>query len=312
MRPVRILLLLFLVPLVALAQTSYDHYNDAYFTGDGSLPNLVEANGLGAKSSFGLPLPGDTENEPVEDTTEEPSPGAKESQLPAETPAPQTPAENKQAPSVVVENEEDVIDLLLGSGAISGVESLPGTGGVVDFSSYGSSGFRIVVDGKKVRDLFGNSVSVKEVLQLWRTSSERQKRGKSITTGQYYALIAATLAEDDTRLDRAEFTDVYLELTYQSRGALLWVVPWAFPVRVTIQMDAQAEERVSVKFPWYHWFVREYFSRDSLAAEVRDLVAAEEALASDGETLQIRLFVALTNFLKQKVRTISDSVILGN
>jgi len=305
------LVALLALPLFAGAQSLYDHYNDAYFTGDGSLPNLVEANGLGSKTSFGQKLP-DTQPNPEEPAQE--SPGAKESQLPPAPEASPTPnAEAQKGVSVVIEDEEDILTLLEEGGAVSGVASLPGSlDEAIDFENYAGGGFRIVVDGAKVRGLFGRSVSVDEILGLWKTSSERQKRGKNISTGQYYALIAATLAEDDVRLARAEFTNVYLEVTYRSRGAMLWVIPWSFPVRVMVAMDPKKEERVTVRFPWYHWFVREYFTRESLAAEVRDVILAEEAKAGDKETLQVRLFVALSAFLKQKVRTISDSIILGS
>ncbi len=302
---------LLLLPVFAAAQTSYDHYNDAYFTGDGSLPDLAEANGVGSKTSIGLPpgTPPEDEEEPPE---EEEQPGAKESILPPTAPPPSAPPVPPYSPEGV-EDEEDILELLLEGGAISGVESLPNMhDGPVDFESFSSGGFRIVVDGAKVRGLFGSSVSVRDILSLWKSSSERQERGKRLSTGQYYALIAATLSEDDARLERAEFTHVYLEVTYRSRGALFWLIPWSFPVRVTIEMDALADERVTVRFPWYHWFLREYFTRASLAEEIREVIAAEEAKGDDGETLQIRLFVTLTSFLKQKVRTISDSVILGS
>jgi hypothetical protein len=300
------------LPLLTAAQSSYDHYNDAYFTGDGSLPDLFEANGLGAKTSFGLPLPDPAKEQP-KDTPKEESPGAKESQMQPPPPSqPKAPPEEPGSP--YVEDEEDIVELLTGGGAISGVESLPGQlDQAIDFENYSSGGFRIVVDGRKVRDLFGNSVSVREVLALWKTSTERQKRGKSnnISTGQYYALIAATLAEDDARIDRAEFTHLRFEITYRSRGAMLFLIPWSFPVRVAVDM-APGDDRVTVRFPWYHWFLREYFTRDSLAAEVRDVIVAEEAKGGESTTLQVRLFVALSGFFKQKVRTVSDSVLLGS
>lgn len=301
------------LPLTVGAQSLYDHYNDAYFTGDGSLPNLVEANGLGSKTSFGQPLPDPVpEDEPG--APQEPSPGAKESQLPTPADEPTgTPNAMPPGGSGAVEDEEDILTLLEEGGAISGVASLPETTDeMIDFANYGAVGFRIVIDGAKVRGIFGNSVSVRDVLAMWKTSAERQKRGKTITTGQYYALIAATLAEDDARLDRAEFTNVHFEITYRSRGAMLYLIPWSFPVRITVAMDPQKDERVTVRFPWYHWFLREYFTRESLAAEVSDVIAMEETKSGDQETLQVRLFVALAGFLKQKVRTVSDSVILGS
>lgn len=299
------------LPITAGAQSLYDHYNDAYFTGDGSLPNLVEANGLGAKSSFGQPLP--MTPPPAATSTTEQSPGAKQSQLPSAPPAEDATTQAPVVEGVTVDDEEDILELLEESGAVSGVASLSGSPDQpIDFESYGSVGFRIVIDGARVRGIFGNSVSVQDVLAMWKTSAERQKRGKSVTTGQYYALIAATLAEDDARLDRAEFTNVHLEITYRSRGALFYIIPWSFPVTVSIAMDPKKSERVSVGFPWYHWFLREYFTRESLAQEVGGVIAQEEAKSGDPETMQVRLFISLAGFLKQKVRTISDSIILGS
>ncbi len=297
-----------------------DQFNDTYFTGDGSLPDLThEVNGAGSKESIGLP-PGTTPPDDEDDTGgDEETPGlpgeeeegAGSQEVYADDPVP--PQSTEEDGSPYVETEEDILSLLLGEGAILGVSSLLGGGSGFDFNSFSQGGFTIVVDGKKVRSAFGRSVSVKDILKFWKKSDERVKRGGKLTTGEYYAVVAAMLAEDDAQLDRAAFSSTQFEITYRSRGALFALIPWSFPVRVAVASDKPEGERVVVRFPWYHWFMREYFSRAELASEVDHVVALEvDRKEQSLEALQVRLLVAITEYLRQKVLTVTDSVLLGS
>jgi hypothetical protein len=84
-------------------------------------------------------------------------------------------------------------------------------------------------------------------------------------------------------------------------------------VRVTALAETTAE-RVQVRFPWYHWFMREYFTREGLAAELDSVVLGELRMA-DPETeddIQARLLIAVADYVRQKARTISDSILLGS
>ena len=328
--------ILFFCASVAFA----DQFNHTYFTGDGSLPDLMhEVNGAGAKDAVGKdptpnPIPKDTPPDPDTDGD-----GVPDSQDPdidgdgvpnGQDPDPTNPDEkateetagakeavqqpNDPNPGPVVEDEEDILDILLGEGGILGISSLGGVGGGanIDFGSLSTSGgFSIVMDGRKVRDAFGNSLSVKDILKFWKKTEDRQKRGARLSTGEYYALVAAELAMDDARLDGAAFSATQFQVTYRSRGSLFAFIPISFPVLVTVTMS-QTESDVAVKLPWYHSFVREYFTRDSLASEIKTVVEDERKIENATEALQLRMFTAVANFLRQKVRTISDSIILGS
>lgn len=209
----------------------------------------------------------------------------------------------ESAPSTV--SEEDALDSLSASGGIS-----------VSSGASGGSGIAVSVDGAAVRRALREKADIGSVLAHWRSVAERKSRSADtkLTTGEYYALVAATLAGDDAQIDSATFDGIRFEITYRSRGALLWFLPWSFPVRVTVNATAvSAEERVQVALPWYHWFLREFFTREGLASEI-DSVVISELRAADPETeedIQVRLFIAVADFLRAKVRTISDSILLG-
>lgn len=69
---------------------------------------------------------------------------------------------------------------------------------------------------------------------------------------------------------------------------------------------------MKVQLPWYRFFVREFFTADGLRREIDDAIAAARAsntgADTDGTAL---LFGAVADFLKRKVGTIQDSILLG-
>ena len=203
-----------------------------------------------------------------------------------------------------VESEEEVLSVFETEGAVS----MSGGGG----GGIGS----ITIDGAEVRRALRENADIGDVLAHWRSVAGRKSRnvGAKLTTGEYYSLVAATLAGDDDKLDGATFDGIRFGITYRSRGALFAFIPWSFPVHVTVEATAvSAQDRVQVRFPWYHWFMREYFTREGLASEIDSIVTKElrEADPETEEDIHARLFVAVAQFLRLKVRTISDSILLG-
>ena len=303
---------LVLLPMFASAQ-GYDNYNDAYFTEDGKPPNLFEFNnGAGAKTSIGLPPitpPPEEEEKEAPPPPEVESPGAQETYVEPTT----VPSEPGEVPRPVIEEEKDLVTILLESGGILGISTLPGSeAGPIDFAQFDSGGFIVVVDGQKVRDAFGNDIDASKILSFWKNPAERKKRGGKLSTGEYYALLAATIAEEDGRLDRAAFKAGEFEITYRSRGALFAFIPFSFPVRVTVRShEKNAERRVEVRLPWYRLFVREFFTPESLEGEI-DVLVQDEMKRHQANTVETQalLFAAVAEFLKQKVRTISDTIVL--
>lgn len=207
------------------------------------------------------------------------------------------------------ETEENTLESLIEDGGLSG-----GLGGV-DGGLFSGGDGSIVVNGSRVRAFLRKDPDIEEVLRYWKIGKGKTRPdGKTtkdrLTPGEYYALVAATLSADDERLQEARFTARDFGITYRSRGALFAFIPFSFPVRVNVQPYAPVAERVAVRFPWYHWFVREYFTRQSLAEEVNTVLETVVKNASEGEDIHAELFEAVALFLRQKVRTITDSIIL--
>jgi hypothetical protein len=212
----------------------------------------------------------------------------------------------------VPESPDDVIETLINSGAASGAGIAAG--------NETSARARVSVSGSKVREILRASSDVGQVLDYWKgLKGKRNQPGREsgkMTPGEYYSLVAATLAGEDGRLDEAAFEAGRFEITYRSRGALLWLIPFSFPVRVTVTPLAAENARTKVALPWYHWFVNEYFTRDSLAGEIEAVLkvqlARPELAEAAEEEVNADLFAAVAEFLRGKVRTITNSVISGS
>lgn len=206
---------------------------------------------------------------------------------------------------------DDVIEALVNSGAVSGVG--------ITTENETNPRARVSVSGAKVREILRAGTGVGQVLDYWKGMKGRRnqpgRESGKMTPGEYYSLVAATLAGEDSRLDEAAFEAGRFEITYRSRGALLWLIPFSFPVRVTVTPTAPEAARVKVALPWYHWFVNEYFTRDSLANEIEGIVkthlARPELAEAAEEEMNAELFAAVTQFLGGKVRTIANSVVSG-
>ena len=216
--------------------------------------------------------------------------------------------------------EDDVIETLIESGALSGIDS--GSLGSVSGSGAGSGGsgstagsggsiggsLNVRIVGAKVRSALQGNLDLKELLQYW-------KRGTSggSATAREYGLIAASTALRDSNVQEVSFTASKFEIVYRSRGYLLAIIPWSFPVRVAVVPEAASSaDRVQVRLPWYRFFVRKFFTASGL---VRDVDAVVQKAKADNADLDVDgkavVFDAVSIFLKKKVGTIEDSLILG-
>lgn len=207
------------------------------------------------------------------------------------------------------EEESEALESLLDEGAISG-----GLAGV-DGGVFGSSGTgAIVVNGSKIRSFLRKDPDIDEVLRYWKIGKGKNRPdGKTskdrLTPGEYYALVAATIAADDEQFEEARFTARDFEVTYRSRGALFALIPWQFPIRVSVT-PLSPRDRVQVRFPWYHWFVREYFTRTELTQEIENVILSVTKDAEVGADMNAEIFDAVTQLLREKVRTITESILL--
>lgn len=203
------------------------------------------------------------------------------------------------------ENGSAVIEALIAGGALSGVAS-GASGGADSGAGVSASGLRIRVVGSRVREALSGNLDLIEFLTYWR-------KGKGKAADAELGLIAASTALRDSNMQEVLFTASSFEIVYRSRGYLLGVLPWSFPVRLTIVPDAPViEERVRVKLPWYRFFVRKFFTVGGLQRDIDELLASTKAGNIDGDLdSTVLLFEATADFLRKKVGTVADSVLLG-
>lgn len=204
--------------------------------------------------------------------------------------------------------DTEAFDILLNDGAITG-------SGLVSKSeffenallagfSFGIHEGSISIFGSRVRDALRGRYNLGDVLKSWRAGASGPLSARG------YGLVAASTALRDSNVDMVTFSADSFALTYRSRGYLFVVIPISFPVRVTVM--PQANERVVVKLPWYRFFVREFFTRESLAREIDAvMVEAAEKNTKPESDLKAVLFEAVAQFLQKKVGTITDTVSLG-
>ena len=201
--------------------------------------------------------------------------------------------------------EDDVISALIESGALSGQSLIDGVSG----SSLGAgegAGISIRVIGAKVRQAFANNLNLKDFLNYWR-------KGSGKASEKDLSLIAASTALRDANVQEISFTASAFEIVYRSRGYLLGFIPWSFPVTVKVIPEATAlEERVVIRLPWYSFFVRKFFTKGGLQKDVNEvMVEAKEKNPDPDADENVVLFDAVSEYLRQKVGTVAESVTDG-
>lgn len=199
--------------------------------------------------------------------------------------------------------ENKLIDLLSTIGALIGA----GNGAGVGSGSDGEGGFSVRIVGEKVRSAFEDTnLDLRELLSYWRADTKE-------LGAKEYGLIAASTALRDSNVQEVSFTASRFEIVYRSRSYLLGFIPWSLPVRVSVVPEASAQnERVQVTIPWYSFFVRKFFTAGSLQKSIDDVIAETKAGNSDPNANGTALiFEAVADYLRRKVGTIADSVLLG-
>ncbi len=292
--------------IVLSASAAADQFNDANYFEEGGVPVAAPSGGGGGGGGSGSNAFGGFGG------SGSASGGGQSTPSPESSPADTTDTDaGSTSPGSGIETEEELIDLLTTQGTVTVV------GGPIEEEGVGSGGGFVTVDGAKVRASAKNDPDIDKVLKYWRglgkTKDGAARTKGRLTTGEYYLLVAAELASGDEQLERATLEASRFKITYRSRGVLFAFIPISFPVRIEVTGAAtSAYDRVKVHLPWYRFFIRKYFSAKSLADEVDVVVAKKLAgLDPDATDVQAVLFTTVADFLKQKVRTISDSILLA-
>jgi hypothetical protein len=289
------IILIFALLLLPAGEVSAIYYNntETIEIGDGSLPeespdSTNETGSGGGTSNPTSPNPNPT------DTTDG------ESENPGSTATSSDPGSTGDEE----DEETSVVEALIQAGALSGVTSGASGSGA---SGASGAGFSIRIIGAKVRQALSADIDLRVILTYWR-------KGKGKASESELGLIAASTALRDANVQEVAFTASSFEIVYRSRGYLLAVIPWSFPVRVMVIPSAPTiDERVSVKLPWYRFFVRKFFTVRGLQKDIDELLTKTKEGNTDGDIDErMLLFEATTEFLRTKVGTVADSVLLGS
>lgn len=295
------LILLVLVCMPLSAHAIFYNNTETIEVGDGEPPEPpgwvggVNTNNPGSGSSGGSATGGGSGATPPPSTT---TPGTTPSTS-QDAPNSSSSGSNSISNSA---NEETVWNALLTGGALFGSF---GEGGLLGSGGIDFEGGYVRIVASRVRDIFRENNTFSEFLTFWKrgTGASARERG----------LIAVSTAVRDSNFEEATFTATRVDIVYRSRGYLLGFLPWSFPVRVSIIPAASTlEERVTVKLPWYRWFLRTFFSRQNLAREIDEALQSAYKAADPNDDLASVTFEAATDFLRKKVGTIGDTILRGS
>ncbi len=185
---------------------------------------------------------------------------------------------------------EDIINTLIGNQAFS-IERDPGGGGW----------WILRISGEKARA----ALKARGITKITLLGSFRNK---FLSRGDMTIAAASSLLENEN-LEEIIISLDTLSLSYKARGRLFGVLPWEYPVHISVDpYGTTVEERVSVKFPWYRFFLQTFVSRSALQAQIDQVVVS--ALAEDSESLdaRARLYIAITESIRTRFDTIEGSL----
>ena len=177
---------------------------------------------------------------------------------------------------------EDILNSLFGNQALS-----------ISGGSGGSGGgdYSIRLNGKKAREALKARGISKLSVQNRFTSKFLSKKD--------FALSAASRILENENIEEVILSLNIVQLTYRSQGRLFAVFPFAFPVTVAVNPYGETPEtRVSVKFPWYSFFLQKYVSK---AVLIRDINAAIQ----EADITEVDSIDAHTGFLSAITQVIS-------
>lgn len=184
--------------------------------------------------------------------------------------------------------------------------ALPGFTYVPPNTAVGSNGGTVTITGSKLRE----ALIKKGILSLNITGwdfddtyyiddSEFYASEASFDAGDL-ALVAAAVVFRNQDIEEVSIVGNRINVTYRTKGWILWVFPHTFTVSLSINTAGQSrQERVSLSYPWYRVFMWLPTSPDSLAGNLDAVIVGLQAAKLSTEESQARLFTYVSNILKQ-------------
>lgn len=159
---------------------------------------------------------------------------------------------------------ESILDSLTGNQAIS---SSSGGGA--------ASGGGTSVSGSKTREaLLSRGITTISVPPIPEAGSVESSARAPYTRNDLAIIVSAALVQNPD-IDDIFFTTTALEISYKSRGRLLFTIPVPYPTKVSLSFDeTTTKKRVKVKFPWYKFFMWTGVSKNSLRNSIDPIITS--------------------------------------
>jgi hypothetical protein len=209
-----------------------------------------------------------------------------------------------------------LLDTLLGSGGISG--STGATGSLQGGSGQAGSGSGAGVSGSGSARLnasngvFIDGAKVRSALQgkgILRVTLRAFGAAGGMLSNSDLGLIGASSILKNPALESAFISLSRFDITYRSQGYLLAFVPISFPVRISVNPGGSSlADRVTVKFPWYSFFLRKFVSKSGLAADIDAILVRDADPAADRSQVQAKIFTDVSVMLQSRIDTVDESV----
>ncbi len=200
-------------------------------------------------------------------------------------------------------NGGDIVESLQESGAISNPSTSLGVP-----NSGGQSSEGVFISGGRTREVLSSAGISKITIRGWDPLTKRfitVEDGKVPPGGSPLArtnaevgLVAASAAMDDFHLGQILIDGHTVDLEYRTSGRILLFIPKTFTMYVHVDASAATPEtRVSLKYPWYRWFMWLTVPQKEIRRVLEEAIINVGSSESDQDQ-GARLFVAVSSALK--------------
>ena len=137
------------------------------------------------------------------------------------------------------------------------------------------------------------------------------KSHRDVKSEQELENFAQGVLLNDENIESLSFNYQKIEFEYKSQGRLFGFIPISYRQSVTVDVEAEGEERVKVKFPWYHFLLAKGVTEGELDADISAAIGSELAgprkngsIVAADYNAEVRAyaqtFTTISNILKTK------------
>lgn len=189
-------------------------------------------------------------------------------------------------------DSEEVLTALVGNQAVTtGGASGAGTGGVLS----------IKIHADRVREAFNaRNIAVLTLPSIEGAVRQARQQGTGLTRNDFALFASAAVLQDDNVRDVAYDAGV-LTTEYRALGRLFGVIPTWYTLRISITVSETGASDVSVRFPWYKFFLATGVSRSTLEQELSNQVTARVQTGAGEFDVATQVFAAMAEVLRLRV-----------